>query len=115
MENYFFYTPIYKIWMDVISILSPKSTFIINDLRLAFIEIKCSREGVIDVYSNDSQKLQLEFLQEYRYFVCSLFDLNSGKKVQWKNKAPEPKKIIDLEELEEQIDLWLTFLKNELS
>lgn len=68
MENYFLNTPVYKVWIDVITLLSARSCIFINELGFAFLEIKCKKEGVVETYSKGLTTLQLEFSHENRCF-----------------------------------------------
>ena len=116
MNNYFFDTPVYKIWIDLIAYLSPNTSFLIHEFQFGFVDLKCSREGVIKTYEKEKNKLELVYRQDNHSFFCRLLDKQTDEQIMWTTVAPtlSPTKNV-FSDLEGEIDLWLNFLKRELS
>ena len=115
MQNYFIDTPIYKIWISVIDILTPKSAYIISEFNYQFKNIVCCRECLVIAYIKKNIKLELVYAHEYRNFSCRLIDIETNIAKAWRNSPPAMKKNLEtLSELEIEINKWLSFLKTEL-
>ena len=115
MQNYFIDTPIYKIWISVIDILTPKSGYIISEFNYHFKDIVCSRDCLVVAYIKNNLSLELVYAHEYRSFYCRLIDIETNSSRAWRNSPPALKKNIEtLSELEIEIDKWMFFLKIEL-
>jgi len=115
MDNYFLETPIFKIWIDLIDYLTPRTSFLINKLNFQFVDLTCSREGVIKTFKKEEIKLELVFAHENRKFFCRLTECKSGAPIKWRT-TPPPQNALkkDFAELELEIDSWLAFLKTGL-
>lgn len=115
MNNYFSDTPIYKIWIDVINYLSPRTSFLVDVSKYRFVDLVCKREDVTHTYERDNHKLELVFAYENRSFFCRLVDVKTGVPIPWKGTPPMPNSIKNsFSDLGIQVDLWLVFLKSEL-
>lgn len=115
MQNYFTDTPIYKIWISVIDIITPKSGFTISEFNYQFKDIVCNRECLVITYVKNNLKLELVYAHEYRSYFCRLIDIETNSNKAWRNSPPAMKKNLEnLIDLEIEIDKWMSFLKAEL-
>lgn len=114
MQNYFSDTPVYKIWCDVISLLSKKISFISLNFSYSLSKIICQREEVKAIFLLKDLQLELIYAHEYRMFFCLLTNINNQEVIKWKSKPPEINKFNSFEDLEIEIDCWIDFLKREL-
>lgn len=112
--NYFSHTAAYRIWMDVISILTPKTSFLVKDFNLGFDKLVCTREEVKNIHSDNNRRVEMICNYADRYFFCLLIDAKTNEKITWCKTNPEFRRANNFTELEEQIDEWLEFLKSEL-
>ena len=114
MENYFSETPYYKIWCDIITLLSQKCSFISTITPYSFNKIECKREEVTKLYIFNDKKLEIIYGHESRIFYCRLSNLNTGENISWKSSPPTITKFNNFNELEIEMDKWMAFLKTEL-
>ncbi len=115
MNNYYSDTPVYKIWIDVIAYLSPRTSFLIETFQYRFVELVCQREEVVDRYIKDNYKLELVYAHESRRFFGRIIDTKTGAPIKWKTTPPAPNFTKNaFSDLQRDIDLWLGFLKSEL-
>lgn len=115
MDNYFSDTPIYKIWIDLIAYTSPRTSFLVNECQYGFVNIECSREGVVETYEKGAIKLELIYRQDPASFFCRRSDMQTGNRLDWKKEQPAPNPIKNtFADVAAEIDAWLAFLKTEL-
>lgn len=115
MNNYFSHTPVYKIWIDLIAYTSPRTSFLINEFQYGFVNIVCSREGVVKTYEKGTIKLELIYRQDPASFFCRLSDIQTGIRLDWKKEQPAANPIkYTFADVAAAIDAWLAFLKTEL-
>lgn len=116
MNNYFTEAQIYEIWIDLISYLTPKTSFLIHDLNYGFVNLICTSEGLIKNYENNENKLELSFSISNRRFICKIFDIKSSQRKKWEKQPPVFNiNNTELSDLHKEIDCWLDFLQEELS
>lgn len=114
MNNYFQDTPVYKIWCDVISILSKKSSFVFLNSPYSFSKIICQREELRAIFLLKDLQLELIYAHENRVFFCLLSNINTQEALKWKLRPPKINTLNSFEDLEIEIDCWIDFLKREL-
>lgn len=115
MNNYFSNTPIYKIWIDFIDYLSPRTSFLIDAFHYKFVSIVCRREEVVCTYISNVSKVEMVYAHENRKFYCRVVNSQTDDIINWINLPPTSTTVLNnFSDLQREIDLWLGFLKTEL-
>ena len=114
MNNYFMDTPVFKIWIDFIAYLSPRTSFIVSQKKYSFKYLKFTREELIKVYENNEIQLEMVFALESRFFYCRKIDKRGSESLSWTEEAPTVQKVNNFSELEVEIEKWIQYLKNNL-
>ncbi len=115
MKNYFFNTPIYKIWIDIINYLNPRASLLIENFQYRFVSIVCQREELVYTYQKDNQTIELVYAHEYRKFYCRIFvDEPSKARQAISFGQAEDLPLNSLQDLQNQIDYVMDMLKTRL-
>jgi hypothetical protein len=108
--------PVFKIWTGIIEFLAPKCSFLIQEKGFAFERISITRSALEVCYTKDSMRMVLTYANESQTFYAVLQSTSDPRApIAWKtNPPPRGQTISTMAELENNMVVWLDFLKKEV-